>query len=253
MDVLIGKSDGILTIEFNRPEKKNAITAAMYEAMAAALHDAESDREVCVILFAGKPEVFSAGNDLEDFLRHPPQDAESSVYRFMRNLSLAEKPVIAAVAGNAVGIGATLLLHCDLVYAAENAKFSMPFVKLGLCPEFASSLLLPRLAGHQCAAEMLLLGEAISAKKAMEMGWVNRVLPVDELMSFALVQAAKMTVLPSSSLRETKRLMKTDAPLVDARILQEMTVFAAMLKSPEAKEAFTAFFEKRAPDFSKFP
>lgn len=252
MDVLIGKSDGILTIEFNRPEKKNAITFAMYEAMAGALLDAQSDDAVRVILFTGKPAVFSAGNDLEDFLRNPPQDMDTPVYRFMRNLSRAEKPVVAAVAGNAVGIGATMLLHCDLVYAADNARFSLPFTKLGLCPEFASSLLLPRLVGYQRAAEKLLLGEPFHADEAYDMGLINRVLPAGELFSFAQIQTRKLASLPTSSLRETKRLLKAEtATAVETRIVDEMRVFAEMLRSPEARQAFSAFFEKPAPEFSE--
>jgi enoyl-CoA hydratase/carnithine racemase len=163
MDILTSKANGIFTITFNRPNKKNAITAAMYQAMADALKEAESDAEVRVILFTGRPEIFTAGNDLEDFMKNPPQKRNSPVYQFMRNLSQATKPVVAAVSGPAVGIGTTLLLHCDLVYAADNAKFSMPFAKLGLCPEFSSSMLLVQIAGYQRAAEKLMLGEAFSA------------------------------------------------------------------------------------------
>jgi len=252
VDVLIGKSDGILTIEFNRLEKKNAITFAMYDAMAGALLDAQADDAVRAILFSGKPEVFSAGNDLEDFLRNPPQDADTPVYRFMYQLSRAEKPVVAAVAGNAIGIGATMLMHCDLVYAADNAKFAMPFTKLGLCPEFASSLLLPRLAGHQRAAEKLLLGEPFGADEAYDMGLVSRVLPAGELISFARAQAAKLALLSAVSLRETKHLLKAEtAAAVEERIVDEMRVFADLLRSPQAMQAFSAFLEKSASSFSK--
>ena len=253
MDVLISKANGILTITFNRPDKKNAITVAMYQTIADALKDAECDAGVSAILFTGKSEIFTAGNDLDDFLKNPPQSTKSPVYQFIQNLSHATKPVIAAVSGLAVGIGTTLLLHCDFVYAADNAKFSMPFAKLGLCPEFASSLLLPQIAGYQRAAEKLMLGEAFSAQEACAMGFVNKVLPPAEVLAFAQAQAAKLVALPTSSLRATKRLMKgKQIAAVEAKIKEESVLFSEMLVSKEAKEAFTAFFEKRKPDFTKF-
>ncbi|MEO7497252.1 MAG: enoyl-CoA hydratase [Massilia sp.] len=257
MDILTSTQHGILTIEFNRPERKNAITAAMYQTMADALNAAETDHAVRAILIVGKPDIFTAGNDLDDFLKNAPRagsDMESApVYRFMRALSGSSKPVVAAVAGNAVGIGTTLLMHCDLVYAADNAKFSMPFSQLGLCPEFASSLLFPQLVGYPRAAEKLLLGEAFTAQEAYQMGMVSKVLPVDELLSHALRQAAKLVALPAASIRTTKHLMKrASTAAIDAAMAAELTQFSAMLQAPEAKEAFTAFFEKRKPDFSKF-
>ena len=253
MDVLISKENCILTIEFNRPDKKNAITVAMYQTIADALKDAECDAGVRAILFTGKSEIFTAGNDLDDFLKNPPQSTKSPVYQFIQNLSHATKPVIAAVSGLAVGIGTTLLLHCDFVYAADNAKFSMPFAKLGLCPEFASSLLLPQIAGYQRAAEKLMLGEAFSAQEACAMGFVNKVLPPAEVLAFAQAQAAKLVALPTSSLQATKRLMKgKQIAAVEAKIKEESVLFSEMLLSKEAKEAFTAFFEKRKPDFTKF-
>lgn len=254
MDILTRKENGILTIEFNRLDKKNAITAAMYQLMADALKDAESDTAVRAIVIAGKPEIFTAGNDLEDFLKNTPDMVgDRPVAQFMRALSGATKPVVAAVAGAAIGIGTTMLMHCDLVYAADNAKFSMPFTQLGLCPEFSSSLLFPQLVGYQRAAEKLMLGESFSAQEAYEMGLVSRVVPVADLNAFAHAQAAKLVALPASSLRTTKRLMKgaqTDA--VNARMQEEVKHFSEMLGSKEAKEAFTAFFEKRKPDFTKF-
>jgi enoyl-CoA hydratase/carnithine racemase len=253
MDVLISKANGILTITFNRPDKKNAITVAMYQTIADALKDAECDAGVRAILFTGKSEIFTAGNDLDDFLKNPPQSTKSPVYQFIQDLSHATKPVIAAVSGLAVGIGTTLLLHCDFVYAADNAKFSMPFAKLGLCPEFASSLLLPQIAGYQRAAEKLMLGEAFSAQEACAMGFVNKVLPSAEVLAFAQAQAAKLVALPTSSLRATKRLMKgKQIAAIEAKIKEESVLFSEMLLSSEAKEAFTAFFEKRKPDFTKF-
>ncbi|HEX2530252.1 MAG TPA: enoyl-CoA hydratase [Burkholderiaceae bacterium] len=253
MEITTSKNGGILTIEFNRPEKKNAITAAMYQAMADVLTHAETDNEVRAILIAGKTEVFTAGNDLQDFLMHPPRSADAPVSQFMRALSSTAKPVVAAVAGNAVGIGTTLLLHCDLVYAADNAKFAMPFTQLGLCPEFASSMLLPQLAGYPRAAEKLMLGEAFFAEEAREMGLVSKVLPADQVTAYARAQAAKLAALPASSIRTTKRLMKGyRAATIDAQMLEEMAHFREMLGSPEAKEAFSAFLEKRKPDFTKF-
>ena len=254
MDILTSKANGILTIEFNRPDKKNAITAAMYQMMADAIRNAEGAAAVRAILITGKPEVFTAGNDLDDFLKNESSEVgDRPVAQFMRALSSASKPVVAAVAGNAVGIGTTLLMHCDLVYAAENAKFAMPFTQLGLCPEFASSMLFPQMVGYQRAAEKLMLGEAFSAAEAYEMGLVSRVVPVDDLVPFAHGQAAKLVALPASSLRVTKRLMKgAKAAVVDTRMLEENKHFGEMLVAKEAKEAFTAFFEKRRPDFTKF-
>jgi enoyl-CoA hydratase/carnithine racemase len=258
MDMLINKANGLLTIEFNRLERKNAITAAMYQAMADALLEAEQDTAVRAILIAGKPEIFTAGNDLDDFMKNsapvPGVPAESRpVFQFMRALHGSTKPVIAAVAGAAIGIGTTMLMHCDLVYAADNAKFSVPFTQLGLCPEFASSLLLPQLAGYPRAAEKLLLGEAFGAQEAFEMGLITRVLPALELRAFAEQQAAKLVALPAASIRTTKALMKRPRiEDIEAAIAAENERFAAMLLAPEAKEAFTAFFEKRKPDFSKF-
>lgn len=254
MDVLTHKANGILTIEFNRPEKKNAITSQMYQVMADAIKDAESDAVVRAIVIVGKPEIFTAGHDLEDFLKNASAEVgDRPVAQFMHALSTAVKPVIAAVAGNAVGIGTTLLMHCDLVYAADNAKFSMPFTQLGLCPEFSSSMLFQQIVGYQRAAEKLMLGEAFSAREAYDMGLVSRVVPVAELFEFAHGQAAKLVALPASSLRTTKRLMKSaQAEAIQARMMEENRHFGEMLGSKEAKEAFTAFFEKRRPDFTRF-
>lgn len=256
MDILSSKENGILTLEFNRPERKNAITAAMYQTMADAINDAEQDTAVRAILITGKPEIFTAGNDLEDFMKTAPSTGaieDRSVYKFMMALSGTTKPVVAAVAGAAVGIGTTLLMHCDLVYAADSARFSMPFSQLGLCPEFASSVLLTQIAGHPRAAEKLMLGEAFLAQEALEMGLVSRVLPAAELLAFAQGQAAKLVALPASSIRATKQLMKASRnALVSETITAENKLFSAMLTAPEAKEAFTAFFQKRKPDFTQF-
>jgi enoyl-CoA hydratase/carnithine racemase len=240
----------IATIAFNRPQKKNAITAAMYQAAADALKEADGHDAVRVIVITGDGNCFTAGNDLEDFLQSPPQGDDSPVTQFMNTLRAMTKPVVAAVPGLAIGIGTTLLMHCDLVYASERAKFAMPFTQLGLCPEFASSVLLPRLAGYQRAAEKLLLGEPFDASEAERMGLVNRVLPAEELMPFVQTQLIKLAALPSESLRVTKQLMKVDLQTpVDAAMLSEMQHFTHMLSGPDAKEAFAAFLEKRKPCF----
>ncbi len=240
----------VASFAFSRPEKKNAITAAMYQSLADGLADAARNDAVRVIVIAGDGGAFTAGNDLEDFLQRPPQGDDSPVAQFMQVLQTLPKPVIAAVPGLAIGIGTTLLLHCDLVYAAEGARFAMPFTQLGLCPEFASSVLLPRIAGYQQAAEKLLFGEAFDAAEAQRMGLVNRVLAADQLMPFVESRAAQLASLPSESLRITKQLMKADlqAP-VAAAMQSEMQHFTRLLGGPDAKEAFSAFLEKRKPSF----
>ncbi|MEW7850011.1 enoyl-CoA hydratase [Massilia aurea] len=256
MTILTTTADGILTITFNRLERKNAITGAMYQTMADALTAAEEDTNVRAILITGQPEIFTAGNDLDDFLNNAGEGAMTAdrpVFQFMLALEACTKPVVAAVAGAAVGIGTTLLMHCDLVYAADNAKFSMPFTQLGLCPEFASSLLIAQAAGYTRAAEKLMLGEPFLAQEALEMGIVARVLPAAELLAFAQAQAAKLVKLPPASIRTTKALMRRSRTAqVKDTIAAENERFSAMLGGAEAKEAFTAFFEKRKPDFSKF-
>ena len=256
MDVLCSKADGILTLQLNRPGRKNALTSNMYQLMADALSDAEQDAVVRAILILGQADIFTAGNDLGDFMS-PAHGADTAlerpVFEFMRQLHHASKPVVAAVSGAAIGIGTTLLLHCDLVYAAENARFSMPFVQLGLCPEFASSFLFARIAGYPRAAEKLLLGDAFLAEEALQMGLVSKVLPLDQLLPFAQHQAARLVALPAASLRATKRLMKSSRrAAVNAAMAEENNLFCSMLEAPEAKEAFSAFFDKRAPDFSDF-
>ena len=250
MSIRFTTEQAIATLAFSRPEKKNAITAAMYQTAADTLAEADSNHAVRVIIITGDGEAFTAGNDLEDFLLHPPQNDDTPVSRFMHALRTTSKPVIAAVPGIAVGIGTTLLMHCDLVYASERAKFAMPFSQLGLCPEFASSVLLPRIAGYQRAAEKLLLGEAFDAHEAERMGLVNRVLPAEELMPFVQTQANKLAGLPSESLRITKQLMQADIQSsVSSAMQSEMRHFSRMLKGADAKEAFSAFLEKRKPVF----
>ncbi len=257
MEILTTINDGILTIHFNRPEKKNALTFGMYQAMADAINASNEDPTIRVILITGKPEIFTAGNDLEDFMKHAGSLNSDTdlppVYQFMHALNRAINPVIAAVSGGAVGIGTTMLMHCDLIYAADNAKFSLPFTQLGLCPEFASSMVFQQMIGHQRAAEKLLLGEAFMAQEAYEIGFINRVLPLADLLPYAEQQAAKIAALPAKSIRLTKRLMKRTLPQEIVETMnEENRHFAAMLNEPEAREAFMAFFQKRKPDFKQF-
>ena len=241
-----------MTLTLNRLDKKNSITVAMYAALADALDAADADPAVRVVVIQGHETIFSAGNDIGDFLNGPQATAESPVFRFLRGISTFRKPVVAAVCGPAVGIGTTLLLHCDLVYAGDNAAFSVPFVNLGLCPEAASSLLLPQRLGYGRAAEALLLGEPFMAEAALEVGLVNRIVPPSEATSLAQRQARKLAVKPLVSLIETKRLMKQAlAPQVAERMAEEGALFGRMLREPAAREAFSAFMEKRHPDFSK--
>lgn len=252
-NILTENKHGILRIEIDRPDKKNALTAAMYQAMADAIHAAEADSKVRVLLIHGKADLFTAGNDLQDFLDNPPRDDNRPVFQFLYGISQAQKPIVAAVAGAAVGIGTTMLLHCDLVYAAPNARLQLPFVNLGLVPEAGSSLLLPALIGYQRAAELLLLGEPFSAQRAKEMGLVTEVVPEDQLFDTAMAQAKKLAGKPAASLRLTKRLMKQgQMAAVAQRIKLESDHFGERLASPEAKEAFSAFLEKRKPDFGRF-
>ena len=251
-DILTHTEAGVMTITLNRVDKKNSITVAMYAAMADALESAAQDAAVRAVLLQGHETVFSAGNDIADFQNRAPATGESPVHRFLRTISSFAKPLVAAVCGPAVGVGTTMLFHCDLVYAGDTAAFSMPFVNLGLCPEAASSLLVPQMMGYHRAAEALLLGEPFMAEAALEVGLVNRIVPPTEANGIAQMQARKLAAKPVSSLLETKRLMKKgQAALVAQQMADESVVFARMLAEPAAREAFAAFMEKRRPDFSK--
>jgi enoyl-CoA hydratase/carnithine racemase len=251
-EILTHLDAGVLTLTINRLDRKNSITAAMYAAMADVLAAAESDSSVRALVIQGHETIFSAGNDISDFLNKPPSTGEAPVFRFLNGISTFSKPVVAAVCGPAVGIGTTLLLHCDLVYAGDNAAFSMPFVNLGLCPEAGSSLLVPQLMGYPRAAEALLLGEPFSAETALEMGLINRIVPPAEVSALAQQQARKLAAKPLSSVIETKRLMKKgNTSVVAERMAEEAASFGRMLSEPAAREAFTAFMQKRKPDFSK--
>ncbi len=255
-DILVHTEAGVMTLTFNRLERKNSITGAMYDALTAALEQAGGDAAVRTVLIQGDATIFSAGNDIGDFMAAaaapaPTSTADSPAIRFLHAIAAFPKPIVASVCGPAVGIGTTLLFHCDLVYAGDNAAFSMPFVNLGLVPEAASSLLAPQMFGYHRAAEALLLGEPFMAEAALEVGLVNRVVPPTEANGIAQTQARKLAAKPLSALVETKRLMKlSQQPAVLERIGVEALSFGNAMRSPAAKEAFSAFMEKRKPDFS---
>ncbi|HMN56135.1 MAG: enoyl-CoA hydratase [Burkholderiales bacterium] len=254
-DILTHVEAGVMTLTFNRVDKKNSITRAMYAALADGLERAAQDAAVRVVLIQGDATVFSAGNDIGDFQAAPADPGpreQQPVWRFLRALASFPKPIVAAVCGPAVGVGTTLLLHCDLVYAGDNAAFALPFVNLGLVPEAGSSLLLPQMFGLHRAAEALLLGEPFMAEAALEVGLVNRVVPPTECNAIAQAQARKLAAKPMSALIATKRLMKGgQQAAVLARMDEEGEVFGRMLHEPAAREAFAAFAQKRKPDFSK--
>lgn len=253
MSIKTATLNGVATLEIARPEKKNALTAAMYQAMADALHAVNADQAVRAVLITGQPGVFTSGNDLEDFMARPPRDADAPVFQFMQALLACEKPVVAAVTGAAIGIGTTMLAHCDLVYVADDARLAMPFVALGLVPEFGSSLVMPRLMGHAKASAKLLLGDPMTGEEAVELGLANAVLPAAEVLNHARRMAERFNGLAPSAVRATKKLMNEPKRAELLRVIaEESQQFSARLRSPEAIEAFQAFFQKRAPDFSKF-
>ncbi len=229
------RHQGVLQIGFNRPEKRNAFTAAMYNGIRQAIEAADKDPEIKAILFYGTAESFSSGNDLDEFNQRNP-DEPSAGSQMLLSLHQLSKPLVAAVSGMAVGIGATMLLHCDLVFAARDTRFRLPFVNLGLCPEAGSSLLLPEVAGHRLAAEVLLLGDFFTPEKAQSLGMVNQVLPADQLMDHALQICAQLASKPVQALIETKGLLKqsTQQPVTE-RMKQEFQLFRKMLMSDESK------------------
>lgn len=243
----------VLTLRFNRPERKNALSLAMYAAAADALQQADAHSEVRVIIITGTDECFTSGNDLLDFMNEPEIHENHAVVRFMRALQRVEKPVIASVRGPAIGIGTTMLLHCDLVYAADNARLQLPFVNLGLCPEYGASYMLPAMLGHVKASELLLLGEPFSAAQALQWNIVTGVVADADLDELVTTKAQRLAQKPPAAVRRTKALLKqAQMPAVDAAIAAEFIGFAEGLGSDECKEAVVAFFEKRMPDFSRF-
>ncbi len=250
-DVLRTVRDGVLELMLDRPAKKNALTFAMYGALADALREAQADSSVGAVLLGARGDAFCAGNDIADFLAGIPDLATAPPTRFVRTLIENDKPIVAAVNGAAVGVGATMLLHCDLVLASEKATLSMPFVSLGLVPEAASSAILPQRVGHAVASEMLLLGSSIDARRALELGLVNRIVPEAELVPTALRLASELAAKPPDALRIARGLLHRDRGAVLARADEEAKLFAERLGSFEAREAFTAFLEKRKPVFRK--
>lgn len=250
-------ADGVAALTIDRPAKKNALTLGMYEQLVEALAQAHREPSTRVILLSGAGGSFTAGNDLADFIKNPPQSSDSPVGRFIEAMVTATKPIVAAVSGVAIGVGTTMLLHCDLVYAAADARFQLPFARLGLCPEMASSVLLPRLCGSARASELLMLGERFDAKTAAEIGLVNGVVDGNgdhgDVVAHARAKALQIAALPPASIRLTKQLIRDSMQALTREALdRESGHFFERLRSPEAAEAMSAFMGKRAPDFSKF-
>lgn len=253
--VLVEDAEMIRTIRFNRPDKKNALTRDMYSAAAEALESGEDDKSVRVFLITGTEGIFTAGNDIIDFMEAPPHIGSGDmppVERFMRALLNAEKPVVAAVDGLAIGIGVTMLMHCDIVYASNRATFKTPFVDLALPPEFGSSQVMPKMFGHAVAAELLMLGNVWGADRAYQTGLVTGTTPPEALEETARIAARTMAAKAPGALRAAKALMRSPAEDLSERINREGGMFAEMLRSEEFGEAAAAFLERRKPDFAKF-
>jgi enoyl-CoA hydratase/carnithine racemase len=251
-DIITERSGSILRIQLNRPAKKNAMTMSMYVTLADLLNDAAKDKGIRVVLWHGAGDSFCAGNDVEDFLKNPPGPGESPQARLMNALMNFDKPLIAAVQGAAIGGGTTMLTHCDFVYAGESATFQMPFINLGLVPEFGSSCSVPIRIGHIRAAELILLGLPFDARRAAELGLVTRVVPDQELLATATETAQKLAEKPAGALQACKRLMKRSSrEQIEQAMKVEGEEFASRVRSAEAREAFTAFLEKRPPNFSR--
>jgi enoyl-CoA hydratase/carnithine racemase len=251
-DIVTERSNGILRVQFNRPEKKNAMTGGMYTRLADIFNEANEDEETLVALWHSAGDAFSAGNDVGDFLKNPPGPGESPQARLMDAFVRFEKPIVVAVQGAAIGGGTTMLTHCDFVYAGESAKFQLPFINLALVPEFGSSYSLPARIGYLRAADLFLLGEPFTAARAAELGLVTRVVPDRDLLATATATAQKLAGKPGGALRASKRLIKQGfVDQVKAAIRVENQAFSERVRSPEAKEALAAFLEKRPPNFNK--
>jgi enoyl-CoA hydratase/carnithine racemase len=249
-DIITERSGNILRIQLNRPEKKNAMTVAMYITLADLLNDAAKDDQIRVVLWHGAGDSFSAGNDIEDFLKNPPGPGESPQARSIEALINFDKPIVAAVQGAAIGGGTTMLTHCDFVFAGESAKFQMPFVNLAVVPEFGTSYSVPARIGYLRAAELVLLGLPVDAKRAAELGLVTRVVADEQLLPTATAAAQQLAVKPPAALQSCKRLMRSSTrELLERAVKLENEEFSVRVRSAEAKEAFTAFIEKRKPNF----
>jgi enoyl-CoA hydratase/carnithine racemase len=243
-DVIVERDGSILRLTMNRPAKKNALTGAMYDAMREALELADRDENIRAVLLTGTDGVFTAGNDIGDFLAGTRDEHGSPAFCFITAIAQCDTPIVAAVEGNAVGVGTTMLFHCDLVYAAPSAKFRMPFIDLGLVPEAASSMTVPLRVGMGKASEWLLLGDAFDAQEAHRCGVVNGVVPAGELLETALNAAKRLAAKPAQALAATRRLMRGDRKGISAQMEAERQAFTAALESPEAKAAFSAFLAK---------
>jgi enoyl-CoA hydratase/carnithine racemase len=251
-DINTERSGSILRVQFNRPAKKNAMTAVMYITMADLINNAAKDDSVRVVLWHGAGDAFCAGNDLEDFLKNPMGPGDSPQFRLINALTNFDKPIVAAVQGAAIGGGTTMLTHCDFVYAGESAKFQMPFINLALVPEFGASYSIPARIGYLRAAELIQLGKPFDAKRAVELGLATQVVPDTELLATATATAQKLAEKPAEALQACKRLMRQSTREYLQRAERaEIEIFSAQLRSSDAKEAFSAFLEKRAPDFTR--
>lgn len=250
-EVLASRADGVLILRLNRPDRKNAMTGAMYRALAEALAAAEADMDIRAIVLLGTAGTFCAGNDINDFLSRSPGQSPQPVHDFLYALARSTVPMVAGVDGDAVGIGTTMLLHCDIVLATARARLRLPFVNLGIVPEAGSTLLLPRIMGHARAAELVMLGEPFDGARAVELGIANRLVEPDALEAETLAITARLAAQPPGALRDTKRLLKGDRAAIEATIAEEIRIVGDRIGSAEAREAFSAFLEKRQPDFSR--
>jgi enoyl-CoA hydratase/carnithine racemase len=249
-DIITERSGNILRIQLNRPEKKNAMTSAMYITLTVLLNNAAKDNQIRVVLWHGAGDSFSAGNDIQDFLKNPPGPGESPQARLIQALIDFDKPIVVAVQGAAIGGGTTMLTHCDFVFAGESAKFQMPFVDLAVVPEFGTSYTVPARSGYLRAAELILLGLPFNAKRAAELGLVTRVLADEDLLTTATQTARDLAKKPPAALQGCKRLMKSSTrEHLEQAVTLENKEFSVRVRSAEAKEAFTAFIEKRKPNF----
>jgi enoyl-CoA hydratase/carnithine racemase len=253
-DIDVNIEEGIQVVRFQRPEKKNAFTLAMYAAMSAALEDADTRQEIICTVFLGSGGIFSAGNDINDFMRRataPGGEKPSATEEFIQRLPKVTKPMLAGVDGPAIGVGTTMLLHCDLVYATPSASLRTPFLDLALVPEAASTLLAPLRMGYARAFELLCLGEPFDAERALQAGLINAIVPAQQLEARVLTAARELARKPAGALLAARRLMRGDTTAVSARMKEEIKILTAQLRSSEAKEAFAAFLEKRPPDFRR--